>query len=922
MFYKAATLYQMDKYSFLNSANTAYFAELYDQYLKSPDTVEPSWRAFFQGFDFGQENGTSQIEVDNLVPENIQKEFQVVKLIDAYRNRGHLFTKTNPVRARRSYSPNLDFQNFGLEEKDLKTVFSAGEIMGIGSSTLAEIINHLQQIYCDSIGIEYMYIRNPVKVNWIQKKLNVNTNHPKFTSDQKKHILSKLNEAVSFENFLHTKFVGQKRFSLEGGESLIPAIDSIIELAAEKGVEEFVMGMAHRGRLNTLINIFGKSAKDIFNEFQGKDYDEEMLFDGDVKYHMGWTCKRDTDSGKKINLNIAPNPSHLETVGAIVQGITRAKQEDDFSGDLSKVLPIIIHGDAAIAGQGLPYEIVQMAGLKGYGTGGTIHIVVNNQIGFTTNYLDARTSTYCTDVGKVTLCPIFHVNADDVEAVIHAALFALEYRMEFNQDVFIDLLGYRKYGHNEGDEPRFTQPKLYKAIAKHKNPKQIYSEILLSQGVIDQKHLSQIEKEYRQMLDKAFDDSSKVKETIITDFMGDEWKEFQRADEKIMSKEVETKISISNLEQVANAVTTLPKEKKFLRKIVKLIDDRKRIFFETDKIDWAMGEMLAYGSLLMEGFNVRISGQDVERGTFSHRHAILKAEDSEEEVILLKNIETKNKGNFSIYNSLLSEYGVLGFDYGYAMASPKTLTIWEAQFGDFSNGAQIILDQYISAAEDKWKLQNGIVLFLPHGYEGQGAEHSSARMERYLQLCAEDNMIVANCTTPSNLFHLLRRQTIVNYRKPLIVFTPKSLLRHPLAVSKKNDFIKGRFELLIPDKKVLPDKSKTLVFCSGKFYYDLIKAREEKNRMDVAIIRVEQIFPLPKDQINYQLSLYSKTKDVVWAQEEPKNMGALSYLLLHFEKASTFRIVSRPFSDSPASGSSVRFQKRHNKVIEKVFRKD
>jgi len=912
----------MDKYSFLNSANTAYFAELYDQYLKSPDTVEPSWRAFFQGFDFGQENGTSQIEVDNLVPENIQKEFQVVKLIDAYRNRGHLFTKTNPVRARRSYSPNLDFQNFGLEEKDLKTVFSAGEIMGIGSSTLAEIINHLQQIYCDSIGIEYMYIRNPVKVNWIQKKLNVNTNHPKFTSDQKKHILSKLNEAVSFENFLHTKFVGQKRFSLEGGESLIPAIDSIIELAAEKGVEEFVMGMAHRGRLNTLINIFGKSAKDIFNEFQGKDYDEEMLFDGDVKYHMGWTCKRDTDSGKKINLNIAPNPSHLETVGAIVQGITRAKQEDDFSGDLSKVLPIIIHGDAAIAGQGLPYEIVQMAGLKGYGTGGTIHIVVNNQIGFTTNYLDARTSTYCTDVGKVTLCPIFHVNADDVEAVIHAALFALEYRMEFNQDVFIDLLGYRKYGHNEGDEPRFTQPKLYKAIAKHKNPKQIYSEILLSQGVIDQKHLSQIEKEYRQMLDKAFDDSSKVKETIITDFMGDEWKEFQRADEKIMSKEVETKISISNLEQVANAVTTLPKEKKFLRKIVKLVDDRKRMFFETDKIDWAMGEMLAYGSLLMEGFNVRISGQDVERGTFSHRHAILKAEDSEEEVILLKNIETKNKGNFSIYNSLLSEYGVLGFDYGYAMASPKTLTIWEAQFGDFSNGAQIILDQYISAAEDKWKLQNGIVLFLPHGYEGQGAEHSSARMERYLQLCAEDNMIVANCTTPSNLFHLLRRQTIVNYRKPLIVFTPKSLLRHPLAVSKKNDFIKGRFELLIPDKKVLPDKSKTLVFCSGKFYYDLIKAREEKNRMDVAIIRVEQIFPLPKDQMNYQLSLYGKTKDIVWAQEEPKNMGALSYLLLHFEKASTFRIVSRPFSDSPASGSSVRFQKRHNKVIEKVFRKD
>jgi len=912
----------MDKYSFLNSANTAYFAELYDQYLKSPDAVEPSWRAFFQGFDFGLENGTPLSETDAIVPENIKKEFQVVKLIDAYRNRGHLFTKTNPVRERRTYTPSLDFQNFGLEEKDLSTVFSAGEIMGIGSATLSKIISHLKQVYCDSTGIEYMYIRNPKKVDWIQKRLNINTNHPKFSADQKKHILSKLNQAVSFENFLHTKFVGQKRFSLEGGESLIPAVDSIIELAAEKGVEEFVMGMAHRGRLNTLINIFGKSAKDIFNEFQGKDYDEEMLFDGDVKYHMGWTCQRETDSGKKINLNIAPNPSHLETVGAIVQGITRAKQEDDFSGELSKVLPIIVHGDAAIAGQGLPYEIVQMAGLKGYKTGGTIHIVVNNQIGFTTNYLDARTSTYCTDVGKVTLCPIFHVNADDVEAVIHAALFALEYRMEFNQDVFIDLLGYRKYGHNEGDEPRFTQPKLYEAIAKHRNPKQIYSEILLDEGIIDQEYLSRTEKEYKEMLDKAFEDSSKAKQTVVTDFMSDEWNEFKTADEEIMNKEVETKISTSKLELIANAITTLPQEKKFLRKIVKLIDDRKLMFFETDKIDWAMGEMLAYGSLLIEGFNVRISGQDVERGTFSHRHAILKAEDSEEEVILLKNIDSKDKGNFSIYNSLLSEYGVLGFDYGYAMASPKTLTIWEAQFGDFGNGAQIILDQYISAAEDKWKLQNGIVLFLPHGYEGQGAEHSSARMERYLQLCAEDNMFVANCTTPSNLFHLLRRQTIVNYRKPLIVFTPKSLLRHPLAVSQKNDFVKGKFEVLIPDKLVLPEKSKTLVFCSGKFYYDLIKAREEKNRMDVAIIRIEQIFPLPKDQINYQLSLYSKTKDIVWAQEEPKNMGALSYLLLHFEKASTFRLVSRPFSDSPASGSSVRFQKRHNKVIEKVFRKN
>ena len=913
----------MDKYSFLNAAHTDYFTELYDKYLKYPDTVEPSWRAFFQGFDFGLENGTVISSTSDIeVPDHLKKEFAVVKLIDAYRSRGHLFTKTNPVRERRTYKPDLNFQNFGLEEKDLATVFNAGQVMGIGPSTLEKIIIHLKEIYCDSIGIEYMYIRRPEKVEWIQKRLNINNNHPSFTSDQKKHILSKLNEAVSFENFLHSKFVGQKRFSLEGGESLIPAVDAIIDLAAEKGVEEFVMGMAHRGRLNTLINIFGKSARDMFNEFEGKDYSEEMLFDGDVKYHLGWTCERKTDSGKKINLNIAPNPSHLETVGAIVQGITRAKQNDDFSGDSSKVLPIIVHGDAAIAGQGLPYEIVQMAGLKGYKTGGTVHIVVNNQIGFTTNYLDARTSTYCTDVGKVTLCPIFHVNSDDVEAVVHASVFALEYRMRFNQDVFIDLLGYRKYGHNEGDEPRFTQPKLYKAIAKQQNPRDIYSEALLKDGVVDQGYIDKIKIDYKEKLEKAYEESSKIEETEITDFMADKWKGYVKANKEVLKNEIKTKVSKSNLESIAKTVSTLPKDKKFLRKIERLIDDRKSMFFERDKIDWAMGEMLAYGSILMEGYNVRISGQDVERGTFSHRHAILKSEDSEEEVVLLDNIESESRGTFKVYNSLLSEYGVLGFDYGYAMASPKTLTIWEAQFGDFSNGAQIVIDQYISAAEDKWKLQNGIVLFLPHGYEGQGAEHSSARMERFLQLCGDDNMIMANCTTPSNLFHLLRRQIIANYRKPLVVFTPKSLLRHPLAVSKKDDFINGKFEKLIPDNEISPKKAKSLVFCSGKFYYDLIKARGEKNRNDIAIIRIEQLFPLPIDQINDHLKLYSETKDVVWAQEEPKNMGPLSYLLLHFEKVSTFRIVSRPFSDSPASGSSKRFEKRHKKVIEAVFKKN
>ena len=490
----------MDKYSFLNAAHTAYFAQLYDQYLQQPDSVEPSWRAFFQGFDFGIENssnGTAS-EIAPEVPEHLQREFKVVQLIDAYRKRGHLFTKTNPVRDRRTYQPNLALENFGLTQADLNETFNAGETMGIGPTTLAKIIEHLEQIYCDSIGVEYMYIRDPEKVNWIQQRLNINNNHPAFSVEQKKHILKKLNQAVSFENFLHTKYVGQKRFSLEGGESLIPALDAVVEAAANQGVEEFVMGMAHRGRLNTLTNIFGKSSRDIFSEFDGKDY-EEVVFDGDVKYHLGWTAKRSTDSGKKINMNIAPNPSHLETVGAVVEGITRAKLEKKYDFNTNKVLPIIVHGDAAIAGQGLPYEIVQMARLKGYGTGGTVHIVVNNQIGFTTNYLDARSSTYCTDVAKVTLSPVLHVNADDAEAVVHATLFALDYRMKFGRDVFIDLLGYRKYGHNEGDEPRFTQPKLYKAISKHKNPRDIYAAQLIDQGIITQADVKQMEKRVQRL---------------------------------------------------------------------------------------------------------------------------------------------------------------------------------------------------------------------------------------------------------------------------------------------------------------------------------------------------------------------------------------------------------------------------------------
>ena len=902
----------MDPYSFLNTAHTAYFAELYDQYLINPESVEPSWRAFFQGFEFGIDKvNKGQFHI----PKNILKEFKVVKLINGYRTRGHLFTKTNPVRNRRTYKPTLELDNFGLSFDDLKEIFDAGNILGLGPSSLQDILIHLERIYCDSIGIEYMYIRTPERIKWIQSKLNVNDNHTKFSNSEKKHILNKLIQATNFENFLHKKYVGQKRFSLEGGESLIPALDSIFEKAAEMGVKEFVVGMAHRGRLNTLSNIFGKPAKEIFSEFDGKDY-KEQIFDGDVKYHLGWTSNRKSDKGFNIFMNLAPNPSHLESVGPVVQGIARAKQDKYFKDQEEHVLPIIVHGDAALAAQGVVYEVVQMERLKGYKTNGTIHIVVNNQIGFTTNYIDGRSSTYCTDVGKVNLCPILHVNADDVEAVVHASVFALEYRMKFKRDVFIDLLGYRKYGHNEGDEPRFTQPKLYKAISKHLDVKSIYANKLISEKVISKDDYEKMEIDYKNSLDKDLENSKKKKNVIITPFMQHEWVGMKRVKKDIMLKNFKTSIDKKSLDKIANSLFNLSKENKFHKKVVKLMSDRNQMYFNDDKIDWAIGEMLAYGSILNESYNVRISGQDVERGTFSHRHAILKDEESEENYIPLNYIN-KFQGNFEIYNSLLSEYGVMGFEYGYALSNPNTLTIWEAQFGDFSNGAQIIIDQYLSAAEDKWKLQNGLVLMLPHGYEGQGAEHSSARMERYLQLCAKNNLYVANCTTPSNLFHILRRQIIANFRKPLVLFSPKSLLRHPKVISTKNDFILGNFMPVIDDN-IDSKKVKSLVFCSGKFYYDLLDYREKNKIKDVALVRIEQLFPLPIDKINDVIKKY-ETNDIVWAQEEPRNMGAWSHLLLNFEASRSFRIASRRFYGSPASGSTSRFLKRHQEVIEYVF---
>ncbi len=920
----------MDRFSFLNAAHTEFFAQLYDQYLENPDSVEPSWRSFFQGFDFGmatynEENAAEQMATyssnsvaSGQVSEKVLKEFNVLKLIDGYRTRGHLFTKTNPVRDRRTYSPNLALENFGLSSADLDTVFDAAKILGHQPASLKEIIRRLENLYCQSIGVEYMYIRKPEVVQWIQDRLNVNDNLPNFNVEQKKNILDKLNEAVSFENFLHTKYVGQKRFSLEGGESIIPALDALIEAAAEKGVEQFVMGMAHRGRLNILANIFGKATQDIFSEFDGKDYDQEY-FDGDVKYHLGLTSERKTKSGKSININLAPNPSHLETVGAVIEGITRAKQDKYFPDDFSKVLPIAVHGDAAVAGQGIVYEIVQMAQLDGYKTGGTIHLVINNQVGFTTNYQDARSSTYCTDVAKVTLSPVLHVNADDTEAVVHAMLFALDYRMTFGGDVFIDLLGYRKYGHNEGDEPRFTQPVLYKIIARHKNPRDIYAEKLIVDGIIDQAYVNKIESDYKAKLDENLQESRKKDLTIIKPFMQDEWHGFVQVSDDVMLQKVDTTYDKKKLDGILETISTLPADKKFINKISKIVTDRKTMY-DNNVVDWGTAEALAYGSLLQEGYDIRLSGQDVERGTFSHRHAVVKVEDSEEEVVLLNSVKDK-KGQFNAFNSFLSEYGVLGFDYGYALANPNALTIWEAQFGDFSNGCQIMIDQYISCGEDKWNNQNGIVLLLPHGYEGQGAEHSSARMERYLQLCARHNMYVADCTTPANFFHLMRRQMKTKFRKPLVVFSPKSLLRHPLCVSTQEELANGSFQETIDDTSVDKSKVKTVVFCTGKFYYDILAEREKLERNDVALVRIEQLFPLPTEQLKAIIASYPNADDFVWAQEEPKNMGAYSYMLVNFDLV-PWRLASLKNYAAPASGSHTRDRRRHADAIRMVFDKN
>jgi 2-oxoglutarate dehydrogenase E1 component len=905
----------MDKYSYISNADVGYLDQLYQTYKKDPSSVDLSWQKFFEGYDFSSQrydaNGHRAAEDTISI-----KETQVRNLIFVYRSFGHLQSKTNPVRERRNHHVNFDHKNVGLTDADLDTEFDVGAEIGMGKATLRKIIEKLNTVYLGPVGFEYNFIRVDAVRQWFFEKCEHEYFKYNPAIDEKKRILTKLNEAVVFENFLHTKFLGQKRFSLEGGENTIPALQTIINKAAELDVKEVVIGMAHRGRLNVLSNILGKTYEQIFTEFEGNVSPEQTMGDGDVKYHLGYSSHVNTPSGKKIYLKLTPNPSHLEAVDPLVIGYTRGQIDDEHKGDNTKAMAILIHGDAAVAGQGIVYECLQMSGLPGYRTGGTIHFVINNQVGFTTDYDDARTSIYCTDLAKIVDAPVLHVNGDDAEAVSFVSKLAVEYRLKFKQDIFIDLLCYRRHGHNESDEPKFTQPKLYNIIAKHENPREIYVKKLVERGDVDAALADEMDKNFRNQLQDRLNEVKQKPLPYKPQKMEEEWDQMRWAKPEDFDKSPDTGVKDSVIEKVGKALTTIPEGFRPLKQIEKLLKDRTTAFFEAKILGWAEAELLAYGSLLVEKTPVRMSGQDVQRGTFSHRHAYFFDANSNEPYCGLNNIE-KNQPRFSIFNSLLSEFGVLGFEYGYSMSSPSALVLWEAQFGDFVNGAQVIIDQFISSAESKWQRMNGLVMLLPHGYEGQGPEHSSCRPERFLQQSAEYNMIVANPTTPANFFHLLRRQVAWPFRKPCVVFSPKSLLRHPAVISPIKDFTTGSFNEVLDDPTASAKDIKRVVLCSGKIYYDLAEVQQKKKIKDAAIVRLEQLHPFPEKQLKAVLKKYKDAK-LVWVQEEPANMGCLSYILRMMPKYE-LEIVSRKASASPATGYSKVHKVEQEKIVNKAF---
>lgn len=918
----------MKDFSYITNSHPAFIENLYRDYVQDPNSVDPEMKKFFEGFDFAISygkagaNGTSNgAAVAGEAPAaegiNWRKEVSAYRLILGYRNKGHLIAKTNPIRPRKDRGANLDLAFFGFTEEDLDQPFHAGNLVGLGTTTLRNILKHLQSCYASNVGIEFKYISDQKRVDWLTTEMERNFTKP-LPIEKKRRIMEKLNQGVMFEKFLHTKYIGQKRFSLEGGESTIAALDAIITTAVEGDVQEVVIGMAHRGRLNVLANIMGKTYEQIFTEFEGSAVPDQTMGTGDVKYHLGFGSETTTATGKTVHLKLMPNPSHLEAVDPVVVGFARAKADILYQSEYDKILPILIHGDASIAGQGIVYEVLQMSELDGYYTGGTMHFVINNQIGFTTDFDDARSSDYCTSLAAMIQAPVLHVNGDDAEAVVKCAEIATRYRQEFNTDVFIDMVCYRKHGHNEGDDPKFTQPQLYSLIDKHANPREVYTNYLLENGEADAKELAkEMEQKFWGDLQERLDE---VKQNPLPyHYQQPElaWKSLRKATTQDFDQSPITAISEENFKKVFDALMKWPEDFTPLRKVEKIIQDKVKLFKEEHKIDWATGELMAYGSLLLEGKDVRMSGQDVRRGTFSHRHAILADEKTDKTFNRLSKIDGA-KGQFRIYNSLLSEYGVLGFEYGYAMANPNVLVLWEAQFGDFMNGAQTMIDQFISAGEQKWNRMNGVSMLLPHGYEGQGPEHSSARMERFLQQCAELNMVAVNITTSANFFHALRRQLAWPFRKPLVVFSPKANLRHPGTYSNMQEFLNGGFREVIDDIFVQDaSKVKKVLFCSGKVYFDLAERQQKDNRKDTAIVRVEQLYPLPLKQLEELDRKYSKAT-WFWVQEEPLNMGAASFLQMNL-KSINYGVISRQPGAAPATGYSKIHAQEQSEIIDTAF---
>ena len=903
----------MDKYAYISNSNPAVIEELYSKYKENPENVDEKWRAFFDGFDFFLNvKNSDPLQTETSSPKAL-KEIAVSKLIDAYRTRGHLIADTNPVRERRQHKADLQLNYFNLSDQDMNQEFEAGREIGLKNATLSSIIDHLQKTYCSSIGVEFMHCQNEKLREWMVSNMEPITNHPNYSKEKQLQILELINKSVNFENFLQTKFVGKKRFSLEGIEALIPSLDSAINVGADLGVRECVLGMAHRGRLNVLVNVFQKTYENVFSEFEESNiYDDQ--WSGDVKYHLGRSADIKTKNGHDMHLSLVPNPSHLETVNPVVTGICYSKANTLYNGNPESVLPIMIHGDAAISGQGVNYELSNMSQLDGYKVGGSVHIVLNNQIGFTANYKECRSSIYCTDIAKVTESPVFHVNADDPIAVIHAVEMAVQIRQLFKIDVFVDILGYRRYGHNEGDEPRFTQPMLYKSISKHEDVYKLFKNQLLNNGVITDSESKEMVTSFKKTLQEKLDHTRNKKNKAELDMFKRKWVGFRTSKTSDFEKSVKTAVSKANLSKVAKALTKVPKDFNIFKKTDKLLRTREDMYFNQNQVDWGLAEQLAFGTLIDEGHNVRLSGQDCQRGTFSHRHSVIKDEANETHYTPLNSLS--KKANLEVLNSHLSEYCVMGFEYGVSLASPNDLTIWEAQFGDFSNGAQILIDQYLSSSERKWQRMSGLTLLLPHGYEGQGPEHSSARFERYLQLCAENNMYVVNITNPANFFHALRRQIHNEFRIPMVVMSPKSLLRHPKVVSAVSELEKGEFQEIIDDNVKNP---KRVICCTGKVYYDLIEKREELAKKDVAIVRFEQLYPLPQKQIEKLKKKYAKA-EWVWAQEEPENMGPWSHIMRHVPSID-WHYVGRNESASPAVGSSKVHAKQQDELVNQAFSK-